>query len=159
MKTEEFVAKLATLNPPITVEKYNDYEDFGDQLVNLVMNYDIGEVELGDVGFADEAMGDEDTYEVGMFEEKFLIIDRNTGEIRVEDDDEAGTIVYSCAENSEKFLDATWEVVQYLSKQLDETLDDSTLDDHEEVAMKCAKIAGSEDFFAFYVDWLNCYEK
>jgi hypothetical protein len=159
MKTEEFVAKLATLDPPITVEEYEDTEDFGDQLVNLVMNFDIGDVELGNVGFAEEAMGDDDVYEIGMFEEKFLIIDRKTGEIRVEDDDEEGTIIYSCAENSEKFLDATWEVVKFLSKKLDETIDDSTLDDHEEVAMSCAKIAGGEEYFAFYVDWLNCYER
>jgi hypothetical protein len=159
MKTEEFIAKLATLEPSIIVEKYDDGDDFGDQLVNLVMNYDISDVELGDVGFAEEALGDDDTYEIGMFEEKFLIIDRNTGEIRVEEDDDEGTILYSCAENSEKFLDATWEVVQYLSKQLDETIDDSTLDHYEEVAMKCAKMAGSEEYFAFYVDWLNCYEK
>jgi hypothetical protein len=159
MKTEEFIANLATLEPSIIVEKYDDGDDFGDQLVNLVMNYDISDVELGDVGFAEEALGDDDTYEIGMFEEKFLIIDRNTGEIRVEEDDDEGTILYSCAENSEKFLDATWEVVQYLSKQLDETIDDATLDHYEEVAMKCARMAGSEEYFPFYVDWLNCYER
>lgn len=158
MKAEEFIANLKTLNPPIEVEKFDDSEDFKDELVNLVMNYDISDVDFGDIGFAQEVLGDEETYEVGMFEEKFIIIDRKTGEVRIEDDDDEGTIIFSCAESSEKFIDALWLSVQYFSKQLNEGLNETRLDESEAKAKECAEVAGSQDYFPFYQDFLNCYE-
>ncbi len=158
MKAEEFIANLKTLSPPIDVEKFDDCEDYKDELVNLAMNYDVSDVEFGDIGFADEVLGDEETYEVGMFEEKFIVIDRQTGAVRIEDDDEAGTIIFSCAETSEKFIDALWIAVQYFSSQLNEGLTTTRLDESEAVAQQCAEVAGSEDYFPFYQDFLNCYE-
>ena len=159
MKAEEFIAKLTTLTPPITIEKYDDAESFDDELVNLVMNYDISDVEFGDIGFAEEVLGDDDTYEVGMFEEKFIVIDRSTGEVRIEKDDDDGTILYSCAETSEKFLDALWVAVRFFSFQLNENLKDSDLESRELKAKQCAEVAGSLDYYPFYEDFLNCYER
>jgi hypothetical protein len=159
MKAEEFVEKLKTLNPPILVEKYDDSEDFDDELVNLVMNYDMSDVDFGDIGFAEEVLGDDDTYEVGMFEEKFIVIDRSTGEVRIERDDDDGTIVFSCAENSEKFLDALWVAVRYFSTQLNEKLKDTDLESCELKAKQCSEVAGSDDYVPFYLDFLNCYER
>lgn len=158
MKAQEFIANLKTLTPPINVEKFDDAENFNDELVNLVMNYDISEVDFGDIGFANEVLGDEESYEVGMFEEKFIIIDRKSGEVRIEDDDDEGTIIFSCAESSEKFIDALWIAVKYFSKQLNEELTETWLDECEAVAKQCAEVAGSEDYFPFYQDFLNCYE-
>lgn len=158
MKAEQFIANLKTLNPPIEVEKFEDAEVFNDELVNLAMNYDISEVDFGDIGFAQEVLGDESTLEVGMFEEKFIIIDRETGVVRIEDDDEEGTIIYTCADSGEKFIEALWIAVQYFSKQLNEGLTDQHLDESEAIAQKCAEAAGSEDYFPFYQDFLNCYE-
>ena len=113
----------------------------------------------GDIGFAEEVLGDDDYYEVGMFEEKFIVIDRKTGEVRVEDDDEEGTIIFSCAETSEKFLDALWVAVRYFSTQLNEKLKDDDLESRELKAQQCADVAGGEQYFAFYQDFLNCYER
>jgi hypothetical protein len=159
MKAEEFIAKLKTLTPPIEVEKYDDSEDFRDELVNLVMNYDISEVDFGDIGFAEEVLGDEEYYEVGMFEEKFIVIDRKTGEVRIEDDDDEGTIMFSCAQTSEKFIDALWLAVQFFAKELNEGLKETSIDEAEAKAKECAEVAGSQDYFPFYQDFLNCYER
>lgn len=159
MKAHEFISRLTTLNPPITVEKYDNAEDFGDELVNLAMNFDISEIDFGDIGFADEVLSDDDFYEVGMFEEKYLVIDRQTGNVQVEDDDEEGTIIFSCAETSEKFIDALWVVVRYFSTQLNENLKETDLESCELKARQCAEVAGSEDYFPFYQDFLNCYER
>lgn len=159
MKAEEFIARLATLNPPIKVEKYDDADNFDDELVNLVMNYDVSDVDFGDIGFAEEVLGDEDYYEVGMFEEKFIVIDRESGEVRIEKDDDDGTIVFSCAESSEKFLDALWVAVRYFSTQLNEKLKETDLESCELKAQQCAEVAGSQDYFPFYQDFLNCYER
>jgi hypothetical protein len=159
MKAEEFIANLTTLTPPIEVEKYEDQENFEDELVNLVMNYDLSDVEFGDIGFAEEVLGDEEFYEVGMFEEKFIVIDRKTGEVRIEDDDDEGTIIFSCAQTSEKFIDALWLAVQYFSKQLTEEIKETDLDYCEAQAKICAEVAGSSDYFPFYQDFLNCYEQ
>ncbi len=159
MKAEEFITNLKTLNPPIEVEKYDDCEEFADELVNLVMNYDISEVDFGDIGFAEEVLGDEEFYEVGMFEEKFIVIDRQKGEVRIEDDDAEGTIMFSCAETSEKFIDALWLAVQHFSSQLNEGLKETDLDQCEAKAKQCAEVAGSQDYFPFYQDFLNCYER
>ena len=159
MKAEEFISNLKTLNPPIKVEKHEDAEDFADELVNLVMNYDISEVDFGDIGFAEEVLGDEEYYEVGMFEEKFIVIDRKTGEVRIEDDDEQGTIVFSCAQTSERFIDALWLVVQFFAKHLNENLKETDIDEAEAKAKECAEVAGSQDYFPFYQDFLNCYER
>ncbi|NJM53204.1 MAG: hypothetical protein HC846_07310 [Blastocatellia bacterium] len=112
-ESRRIYCKISYFNPAYRGGKYDDAESFDDELVNLVMNYDIADVEFGDIGFAEEVLGDDDYYEVGMFEEKFLVIDRKTGEVRVEDDDDEGTIVFSCAETSEKFLDALWVAVRY----------------------------------------------
>lgn len=159
MKAEEFVAKLATLTPPIKVDKFDDAEEFNDELVNLVMNYDISDVDFGDIGFAEEVLGDDESYEVGMFEEKFIVIDRESGEVRIEDDDDEGTIIFSCAENSEKFLDALWVAVRYFSLQLNENLKETDFESCELKAKQCAEVAGSENYFPFYQDFLNCYER
>lgn len=159
MQAEEFIAKLKTLTPPIVIERYNDAEDYGDELVNLVMNYDISEVDFGDIGFAQEVLGDEEYYEVGMFEEKYIVIDRRTGEVRIEDDDDEGTIVFSCAESSEKFIDALWLAVQFFAKELNEGLKENVIEKAETKAQECAKTAGSLDYFPFYQDFLNCYER
>lgn len=159
MKAEEFIGKLLTLTPPIIVEKFDDAEDYGDELVNLAMNYDISEVDFGDIGFAEEVLGDEEYYEVGMFEEKYIVIDRKSGEVRVEDDDDEGTIIFSCAETSEKFLDALWVAVRYFSLQLNEKLKDTDLESRELKAQQCAEVAGGEQYFPFYQDFLNCYER
>lgn len=159
MKAEEFITRLATLNPPIKVEKYDDADNFDDELVNLVMNYDVSDVDFGDIGFAEEVLGDEDYYEVGMFEEKFIVIDRESGEVRIEKDDDDGTIVFSCAESSEKFLDALWVAVRYFSTQLNEKLKETDLESCELKAQQCAEVAGSQDYFPFYQDFLNCYER
>lgn len=158
MKAEEFVAKLATLDPPINVEKYEDAEPLGDELVALVVNYDVANIYLGDIRFGEEAYEDEETFEVGQFEEKFLIIDRESGEVRVEDDDDEGTVMYSCAESSEKFLDALWSAVQYLSFKLNQPPKESDLETCRGRALECAEIAGSEDYYPFYQDLLDCYE-
>ncbi len=159
MKAEEFISKLKTLNPPIAVEKYDDSEDFADELVNLVMNYDVSEVDFGDIGFAEEVLGDEDFYEVGMFEAKYIVIDRRTGEVRIEADDDEGTIVFSCADGSEKFIDALWLAVQYFSQQLTEKLKETAIDEAEVKARECAEVAGNQDYYPFYQDFLNCYER
>jgi hypothetical protein len=159
MKAEEFIANLKTLSPPIEVEKRADSEDYGNELVNLAMNYDVSEVDFGDIGFADEVLGDEKYYEVGMFEEKYIVIDRGTGEVRIEDDDEEGTIIFSCAQSSEKFIDALWLAVEFFSKHLNEDLQETIIDEAEAKALECAEAAGSQDYFPFYQDFLNCYER
>lgn len=158
MKAEEFIEKLATLTPPIVIEKYDEVEDFEDELVNLVMNYDLSEIDFGDVSFAEEVLGDDESYEVGMFEEKFIVIDRKSGEVHIEDDDE-GTIVFACASNSEKFLDALWVAVRYFSLQLDKNLKDTDLESCQIKAKQCAEVAGDESYIPFYEDFLNCYER
>lgn len=159
MKAQEFIANLKTLSPPIEVKKHDDSEDYGNELVNLAMHYDVSEVDFGDIGFAKEVLGDEKYYEVGMFEEKYIVIDRGTGEVRIEDDDEEGTIIFSCAESSEKFIDALWLAVQFFSNELNEGLKETLIDDAETKAEECAEAAGSQDYFPFYQDFLNCYER
>jgi hypothetical protein len=158
MRPQEFVEKLATLNPPILVARHPEAERFEDALVSLVVNFDMDEIYLGDIHFGEEAYEDETTFEVGMFEEKFLIVDKETGEVRVEDDDEEGTIMFSCAASSEKFLDAVWIGIQYLSRKVNETLKDTDVETCYQKAMECAEAAGSEDYFPFYQDLLDCYE-
>lgn len=158
MRAQEFVDKLATLNPPIVVQKHPEAESFVDPLVELVVNYDMHEIFLGDIHFGEEAYEDETTYEVGMFEEKVLIVDKESGEVRVEDDDDEGTILFSCAQNSEKFLDAVWVSISHLSQRLNQALKDTDLEVCYQKAMECAEIAGSEDYFPFYQDLLDCYE-
>jgi hypothetical protein len=159
MKAAEFIEKLKTLTPPIEVEKYEDTEDYGDELVNLVMNFDISDVDFGDIAFAEEVLGDEESYELGMFEEKFLIIDRNSGRVYVEDDDEEGSVVFTCADSSEKFIDALWVAVRYFSFQMNEKLKDSDIESCEIKAKQCAEVAGNEEYIPFYQDFLNCYER
>jgi hypothetical protein len=161
MKAEEFVAKLATLEPPLAVEKRTDAEPFADDaLVDLVLNWEIADFDFGDVSFSEEAFEDETTFEVGMYEEKYIIVDRRNGEVRVEKDDEDGTIVFSCAASSEKFLDALWLAIQYFAAKLNEQiLHDDDLDKCENKAYQCAEAAGDKnDYFPFYQDFLNCYE-
>lgn len=159
MKAEEFIAKLATLTPPIMVDKYEETEDFEDELVNLVMNYDLSEIDFGDVSFAEEVLGDDDHYEVGIFEEKFIVIDRQSGRVQIEDNEDEGTIVFTCASSSEKFLDALWVAVRYFSLQLDKNLKDTDLESCQIKAKQCAEVAGDESYITFYEDFLNCHER
>lgn len=158
MKASEFVERLKALDPPVDVQKREEDVPIGDALVDLVLNYDVADMQFGDIIFADDAFEDEDTYEVGNFEEKFLIVDRKSGEVRIEDDDEEGTILYSCAQNGEKFLDALLAAAKFISDLVEDRLSDDDLDHCEAKAMECAKLAGSDEYFPFFQDFLNCYE-
>ena len=128
-------------------------------MVNLVMNYDLSEIDFGDVSFAEEVLGGEESYEVGMFEEEFIVINRENGSVYIEEDDEEGTILFTCASSSERFLDALWVAVRYFSLQLDQNLKDTDLESCLHKAKQCADVAGDESYIPFYEDFLNCYER
>ena len=101
-----------------------EFRDYGDELLNLIHNYDASKIEIALIHFDldnDSPYGippSERFLRVGYARADLLVIDKITGEIAIEDHESSGFIMDYCAENSENFLDALLEMAKPIPNTL-----------------------------------------
>jgi hypothetical protein len=131
---------------------------FKDAILDLIMQYDIKNIEIGMITFSNEISEDFDYYYVGKDEVDPIVIDKMTHEIKVI---EHGTpdkhILAYCASSGARFLDALITCEAFLQKM---GFDDPITSDPKvvnEVIELCTDKAGGEKYRAFYNMYLEIY--
>lgn len=142
-------------------EPKGTYRDNGDELLNLIHNYDASKIEIALVHFD---LDDDSPYgippserflRVGYAEADFVVIDKTTGEIALEDHESSGFIMLYCAENGGKFLDALYEMAKPNDEYLVDPKDQGSVDWCKKADV-CAHLAGGDKYLDFYKMALGC---
>jgi hypothetical protein len=166
MKASEFVEKLKLIAPSLDsliargysedgamrilksyeAEYKTDVNLFQNELLSLVKNFDTSGVEIGLIRFDLENQNDilletPNLFRVGWVEGDLLVVNKQTGEVQMEDCYSEEFIITKCAENSEKFLDAIFEIAKPNTTHLNSQDDKIAL---------CSRLAGGEQYKEFY---------
>lgn len=127
-----------------------------DPLLDLLSRYDLGKVEIGMVTFASEIGADPDVWRVGKVEADPLVEDRRTSEVRVNEGNPRGQVLWRCARDGGRFLDALLPAAVFLGQ----CAYDSTVSEnsglHQAKAQECALAAGGNDYLDFYRMLVGC---
>lgn len=171
MKANEFVEKLKSIAPSLesTIARgysedgakrilrsyeadYKDNKLYQNELLNLVKNYDSSNIEIGFIRFDLENQNDisletDQFFRVGWVEGYLLVVNKQTGEVQMEDFSSEGFIIANCAENSEKFLDAVFE----FAKPHGNFFDEQNQYQRDSKIILCATLAGGNQYQEFYI--------
>jgi hypothetical protein len=132
---------------------------FSDALLHLVDVYDASSVEIGMVCLARNVTRERDAYLVGQVEADELLVDPSTFEVRCEEFGAPGHVLWHCAADGGKFLDAMIMVAEFYSTA---TVDVDPSDDTRAArhcARRCAEAAGGEAYQEFYQMLTGGYEE
>ncbi len=121
-------------------------------LLDLVLSFDASEVEIGMVCFSDKAETQGDAIVVGEVESDPLLVDRATGEIRVEEFGSDGHLLWRCARSEHEFLDALIVVADWSARAM-EALEGVPVKstDRDSAITNAAKLAGGGEYRDFYL--------
>lgn len=127
-----------------------------DPLLDLLARYDLAKVEIGMVTFTSDVGTDPDVWRVGKVEMDPLVKDRRTGEVRVNEGSPRGRVLWRCARDGGRFLDALLPAAIFLGQ----CAYDSTVSEndglHQAKAQECALAAGGTEYLDFYRMLLGC---
>ena len=122
----------------------------GDPLIDLVNLYDVSTIEIGPITFVQPILERDQSWLVGKDEDATLVIDKASGEIRVDELDTAGSVAMRCAKNGDRFLSALLPAACFLGKcsyDLDLGQDQEAITSQ---AKECAELAGGKEYLDFY---------
>lgn len=148
--------EVARFRESFSCKKRLASNSYSDPLLDLVVNYDTSKLEIGTITFNPEVVESERGWRVGQFEIDPLMINRSSGEVHVEDEAKEGYVIWQCAADGEKFLDALLLAACFLAKcSYDEKLANDQAASHEQ-AGACTKAAGGSEYLDFYLALLGC---
>ncbi len=142
----------------ICKQKKKSLSEEGDELLNLIANYDVAKLEIGMVTFFNTIQHDADYYKVGEVESDSLVLRKNTKEILVLEEFEESNILWYCAKNGSMFLDALLFCASFFNKRL---FNDAFWEDRNlilTVVKESTKLAGGNKYQDFYKMLLGLYE-
>ncbi len=125
-------------------------------LISLISQYDGSSVEIGGIRFRNSLLERERIWEVGWEEIDPLIIDQFTGEVRIEEANTEGHILWHCAMTGSHFLDALLPTACFLGKC---SYDFKLFQDQEAKCKQseiCAELAGGHRYLRFCRSLLGC---
>ncbi|HZH63780.1 MAG TPA: hypothetical protein VEY10_02740 [Flavisolibacter sp.] len=175
MEAENFVTELKKLSPPksaylnlgyppsLAAEKLKAYECmslntkelshqyFGNNvLLELLCNYNCSKIEIGVVSFVEKLVEVEDYYIIGNVEADILALNKLTLEVEVLDHENLDWTIWSCAANSEYFLNAILKCAEYFNKTIcSNELSENSAFTYEYV-LQCSDKAGGDKYIEFY---------
>jgi hypothetical protein len=121
-----------------------------DPLLDLLIRYDLGKVEIGMITFASDLGNDPEVWRVGMVEVDPLIQDRRSGEIRVSEGSPRGRTLWRCARDGERFLDALAPAAAFLGRCARDPAVSDDVSLRRAKAEECATAAGGSGYLGFY---------
>lgn len=118
------------------------------EMIELVMKYDVTKLEIGMITFFDSVAENENYYFVGKFEQDYLCLKKKTGEIVVVDNYDKNREIYKCANFASNFLDAILLSAAFLTERLLEVTNenDSELNSIKRISL----LAGGSEYENFY---------
>lgn len=121
-----------------------------DPLLALVTNYDCSNVEIGTIKFNESFTERVNYFDVGRVDADILCINKVSKKVQVLDYNKPTHIIWECASNSEKFMEALLICSKYLvSKLQDHAGDESSLTCLKYVNLS-SEAAGGEEYREFY---------
>jgi hypothetical protein len=127
-----------------------------DPVLDLLSRYDLGKVEIGMVTFTSEIGNDSEVWLLGKVEVDPLVEERRTGEVRVNEGSPRGRVLWRCARDGGRFLDALLPAAFFLGQ----CAYDSGVSENDSLrqgkARECALAAGGNDYLDFYRMLLGC---
>ena len=127
-----------------------------DKLLELLRNWDLTDVHIGMVCFPEPPVIHKGKIEVGQFEADPLMMNSDTGEIRVEEFGiEPEFVLWPVARNGSGFLDALILAKRFAKERGD--ADPTDYVTHHAVAARCAAAAGGDEYLDFYKVLVGAY--
>lgn len=170
MKAEEFVKAIIELKPTISdfqgvdisrelaQQWINEFEineiynqKFGNEIMNLISNYDVGNLRINDITFDSDYQEDDEYIFIGWDAlPNRIAIYKSTGKI-VSYYPEGDRIDFACAVNDEKFLDALFEIMRFSKEKMMNLYSDELRDKRAIEAAYIASLkAGGEEYEDYY---------
>lgn len=181
MKAEEFVQKLAELAPSVEqlismgitridterqsyfalkkLGKSDSESKYTDELFRLANDFNLENVEIASITFFKDIKEFRNFYIFGKADLDLLSLNKDNGEIVTLDYTAECSIMYECALDGNKFLDALSEAAKYfeLCGRDDSVYEDNNFAKSE--ALRFANLAGNpERYYPFYSLLLGCEE-
>jgi hypothetical protein len=111
---------------------------------DLYRKYDVSNVEIGMITFLAQPFAAKEGWAIAKYEDDPFIVDPGTGEVLLYDHEVVGRLLYPCALNEARFLDA-------LALWLTATIES----DADALAQECAELAGGVRYLSLYLDLLG----
>lgn len=122
----------------------------GDSLIDLVNLYDVSTVEIGPITLVQPIVEQDQFWLVGRDEVAYVVIDKASREVLVNELDTANSVTMRCAENGDSFLSALLPAACFLGRC---SYDLELYQDEEakaSQAAECAELAGGNEYLDFY---------
>lgn len=151
-EAEKFISKY------FGTEKSFYQNVYRDELLRLVNNYDLKNVEVRMISFYEKIEQDIKFFYIGKAEVDLLVVNKSTGEVQIYEFDSSDHLLWDCAANGAKFLDAIMHSVPFSIKCI---FDDDLWNNNKvilEIALECAEIAGGDKYADFFKVYLGCFE-
>lgn len=132
-----------TIKPKKTLVNYDS------PILDLVSNYMVSRLEIGMINFDEEISETEDFIFFGKVEQDDLAISKNLGGLVML---ESGSdhVLYDCASNGGRFLDALIIVADFLERRVVDDKLFADIDLNIKVGEECGDIAGGDVYADFY---------
>jgi hypothetical protein len=125
-------------------------------LFDLLEEYDLSGVDIGSVCFSNDVDRSGPKWRIGCFAEDWLVVEPQSGEIQVVDFSSNGHLLWECAENGSRLLDALLLAAAFLGRCSWDTQLFNDQSAHQRAATECTKAAGGERYRDFYLVICGC---
>jgi len=124
-------------------------------LSELISKYDPSNIEIGMVRMLETPENSPLGWRVGQVEADYLVVDKGTGEIVVEEIASPGYVIWRCAADGGRFMSSMATAAKYLAECL---LEDKARDAQQAEAFEvCVSLAGGRAYEPFYRMLLGIY--
>lgn len=171
MKASEFVIELNKIKPTkeqlstqnLSEDFINEFiasyecipkkefkSKFDSELLNLFENFDVSKIVIGMITFNSVIEVSENYFFIGKVEIDSLVLDKHDDSLKVISSEDDSSILWECAENSDRFLEALIVLAKFLTQRMfnDDLWEDLSIG--EGVAANCSVLAGGDKYADFY---------
>ena len=127
-------------------------------LLNLISGYDCSKAEIGMIRFLPEVIEKPAFYQVGKLDVDVLVLDKISLGINVVDARKPRHIMWKCASNGEKFLEALLISAKFLVSKLNDMENEPDPATIFRYVNQCSEVAGGDEYKKFYKLILGYFE-
>lgn len=169
MKAIDFVDKIQRLKPNVEdfkrsdiskmlieqwIKEFDVYQisekKYDNEILTLILNYNVSDLRINDITFDPDYQEDGEYIYFGWDINDRLVLNKHNGRIFAYDGF-GERVVYKCAENAEKFLDALYEIMKFSKEKMLTIYTEEQIDEKAyNIAYIAALKAGGEEYEDYY---------
>lgn len=131
-------------------QKFDSDTILNDPILNLINEFDCSSIQIGLISLSESVKDVESFIIIGNLEADYLVLNKVTLEIEVRDHDNPNFIIWSCAKNSNSFLEVLLSYASYIALKIK----DVSLIDNDQLTTKIQNAliekAGGSKYRGFY---------